>query len=247
MAHRDHDLASRMNPVAIFRHSVTEGPGYFATYLDARSLPWRLVKVDAGEPVPVDAGGFSGLVFMGGPMSVNDDLPWIRRILGLIRSAVEAEIPVLGHCLGGQLVAKALGGEVTRNPVKEIGWGAVAVEDSEPARQWFGDTREFLSFHWHGETFTLPSGATRIAASRYCANQVFVMGKHLGMQCHVEMTPELIRAWCGDWKNEVASLAQYAPSVQTPAQMEKRIEERTRALNAVAERLYDRWVEGLKG
>jgi GMP synthase-like glutamine amidotransferase len=246
MAHRDHDIASRMNPVAIFRHSITEGPGYFATYLDARNVPWRLVKIDAGEPVPDDASRFSGLVFMGGPMSVNDDLPWIRGILGLIRSAVEADIPVLGHCLGGQLMAKALGGEVTRNPVKEIGWGAVTIEDNAPARRWFGDTREFLSFHWHGETFTLPSGATRIATRPYCLNQAFVMGKHLGMQCHVEMTPELIRAWCGDWKNEVASLAQHMPSVQTPAQMEERIEERTRALNAIAARLYDRWVEGLK-
>ena len=235
-----------MNPVAIFRHSITEGPGYFATYLDARRIPWGLVKVDAGEPVPVDPRGYSGLAFMGGPMSVNDDLPWIRRILGLIRSAVNADIPVLGHCLGGQLVAKALGGEVRRNPVKEIGWGAVAVEDSAPARQWFGDTREFLSFHWHGETFTLPSGATRIAASPYCANQAFVTGKHLAMQCHVEMTPELIRSWCGDWKNEVASLAQHMPSVQTPAQMEDQIVGRTRALNAVADRIYDRWIEGLK-
>jgi len=235
-----------MNPVAIFRHSITEGPGYFATYFDARRIPWRLVKVDAGEPVPANPRGYSGLVFMGGPMSVNDDLPWIRRILALIGSAVEEDIPVLGHCLGGQLISKALGGEVTRNPVKEIGWGAVTIEDSAPARQWFGDTREFLSFHWHGETFTLPSGANRIAASPYCANQAFVMGKHLGMQCHVEMTPELIRSWCGDWKNEVASLAPHTPSVQTPAQMEERIEERTRALNAIAERLYDRWVEGLK-
>jgi GMP synthase-like glutamine amidotransferase len=236
-----------MNPVAIFRHTVTEGPGYFATYLDARNLPWRLVKIDAGEPVPDDAGGFSGLVFMGGPMSVNDDLPWIRRTLGLIRSAVTADIPVLGHCLGGQLMSKALGGEVTRNPVKEIGWGSVTVDDNPAAKQWFGATRKFLAFHWHGETFSLPPGATRIASSPYCANQAFVMGKHLGMQCHVEMTPELIRAWCGDWNNEVASLARHTPSVQTPAQMEEKIEERVRALNAVADGLYDRWVEGLKG
>ncbi|MGC2518731.1 MAG: type 1 glutamine amidotransferase [Burkholderiales bacterium] len=236
-----------MDPVAIFRHSITEGPGYFATYLDARRIPWRLVKVDAGEPVPGDPRGYSGLVFMGGPMSVNDALPWISASLALINRAMDADVPVLGHCLGSQLMSKALGGEVTRSPVKEIGWGAVTVEDNAPARQWFGKTREFLAFHWHGETSTLPSGATRIAASPYCANQAFVIGKHLGMQCHVEMTPDLIRAWCGDWKNEVASLARRTPSVQTPAQMEERIEERTRALNAIAERLYDRWVEGLKG
>ncbi|HYA47171.1 MAG TPA: type 1 glutamine amidotransferase, partial [Burkholderiales bacterium] len=111
-----------MKPVAIFRHSPTEGPGYFATFLDAHSVPWRLVKVDAGERVPADARAFSGLVFMGGPMSVNDDLPWIREVLGLINSAAQADIPLLGHCLGGQLMSKALGGKVTRNPVKEIGW-----------------------------------------------------------------------------------------------------------------------------
>ncbi|TMG78351.1 MAG: type 1 glutamine amidotransferase, partial [Betaproteobacteria bacterium] len=185
-----------MKPVAIFRHSSTEGPGYFATFLDSRRVPWRPVKVDAGEQVPADPREFSGLAFMGGPMSVNDDLPWISRVLGLIDEAVDADIPVLGHCLGGQLISKALGGKVTRNGVKEIGWGAVTVEDNAPARDWFGATREFSGFHWHGETFTIPPGATKIAASPYCANQAFALGKHLGMQCHVEMTPGLIRAWC---------------------------------------------------
>ena len=178
-----------MKPVAIFRHSHTEGPGYFATFLDARRVPWRLVKVDAGEEVPADPREFSGLAFMGGPMSVNDDLAWISRVLGLVNGAVDADIPVLGHCLGGQLIAKALGGRVTRNAVKEIGWGAVTVEDNLPAREWFGATREFSGFHWHGETFTIPPKATKIAASPYCANQAFALGKHLGMQCHVEMTP----------------------------------------------------------
>jgi GMP synthase-like glutamine amidotransferase len=246
MTGREHFRFSRMKPVAIFRHSPTEGPGYFATFLEEHSIPWRLVKVDAGEAVPSDPRGFSGLVFMGGPMSVNDDLPWIRKVLALVHRAVDADIPVLGHCLGGQLMSKALGGTVTRNPVKEIGWGSVTVEDSEQARRWFGATREFSAFHWHGETFTIPSGATRLASSPYCVNQAFVLGKHLGMQCHVEMTPELIRSWCEEWKNEVASLARLTPSVQTPVQMEERIEERTRALNAVSDRLYSRWIEGLK-
>jgi len=73
-----------VKPVAIFRHSPTEGPGYFATFLDAHRIPWRLVKVDAGEPVPASPRDFSGLAFMGGPMSVSDDLPWIREVLALI-------------------------------------------------------------------------------------------------------------------------------------------------------------------
>ena len=219
-----------MKPVAIFRHSHTEGPGYFATFLDAHRVPHRLVKVDAGEPVPADPREFSGLAFMGGPMSVNDELPWIP--------------PVLGHCLGGQLMAKALGGKVTRNAVKEIGWGLVTIEDNACAREWFGATREFSGFHWHGETFTIPPKATRIAGSPHCANQAFVLGKHLGMQCHVEMTPELIGAWCEDWGKELVAKA--GPSVQTPEQMFERLEERVRSLNAIAAGLYGRWIEGLK-
>ena len=234
-----------MKPVAIFRHSNTEGPGYFATFLDSRRIPWRLVKVDAGEQVSADPREFSGLAFMGGPMSVNDDLPWIPRVLGLVNKAVDADIPVLGHCLGGQLIAKALGGKVTRNAVKEIGWGAVTVEDNAPARDWFGATREFSGFHWHGETLTIPPGATKIAASPYCANQAFALGEHLAMQCHVEMTPELIRAWCKDWEKELVAKA--GPSVQTPEQMFERLDERVRSLNGIAVRLYERWIEGLKG
>jgi len=233
-----------MKPVAIFRHSSTEGPGYFATFLDSHRLPWRLVKVDAGDEVPRDPHEFSGLAFMGGPMSVNDELPWIPRVLGLINAAAGADIPLLGHCLGGQLIAKALGGKVTRNAVKEIGWGAVAVEDNAAAHEWFGETREFSGFHWHGETFTIPPGATKLAASPYCANQAFALGGHLGMQCHVEMTSDLIRTWCLDWRKELVTLA--SPSVQTPEEMFVDIEPRVRALNAVADTLYARWIRRLK-
>jgi GMP synthase-like glutamine amidotransferase len=232
-----------VKPVGIFRHSPTEGPGYFAAYLEARGIPWRLLGVAEGEPVPGDPREFGGITLMGGPMSVNDDLPWIPRTLALVRAAVAEDVPVLGHCLGGQLMSRALGGAVSRNPVKEIGWGPVRVADNPEARRWFGDVTEFLSFHWHGETFTIPSGATRIAGSAYCANQAFALGKHLGMQCHVEMTPDMIRNWAADSGDEVARAA--GPSVQTAAQMEERIEERVRDLNAVAARLYARWVEGL--
>src|SRR6185503_3931735 len=105
-----------MKPVAIFRSAPTEGPGYFATYLERRSIPWKLVALDKGEAVPRDARRFSGLVFMGGPMSVNDDLPWIIPALELVRDAVRKDVPVLGHCLGGQLMSKAFGGTVRANP-----------------------------------------------------------------------------------------------------------------------------------
>jgi GMP synthase-like glutamine amidotransferase len=234
-----------MRPVAIFRHSPTEGPGYLATFLDRHRVPWRLVAVDQGEPVPTELPEFSGLVFMGGPMSVNDALPWIPPELDLIRRAVAADVPVLGHCLGGQLMSKALGGAVDRNPVKEIGWGEVRVLDNATARDWVGpELNSFVSFHWHGESFTIPEGATRIMESAWCPNQAFVLGRHLAMQCHVEMTEELVRSWCRFGAREIA--ASRGPSVQSAQAMRRNMETRIAALHGMAERLYKRWIEGLK-
>lgn len=234
-----------MKPVAIFRHAPTEGPGYFATFLSQHGIPWVLVKIDQGQPLPQQAGDYSGLVFMGGPMSVNDDLPWIPQALGLIRQAVKQEIPVLGHCLGGQLMAKALGGEVRKNPVKEIGWGEVTVEDNPAAKEWLGNSlKSFLSFHWHGETFTLPRGAERILSGQRCENQAFALGGHLGLQCHVEMTPELVKSWCETGAREIA--ANRGPSVQTALEMQADLENRVPRLQRIADRLYSRWVKGLK-
>jgi GMP synthase-like glutamine amidotransferase len=235
-----------MKPVAIFRHSKTEGPGYFATYLDARGIPWRLIKVDEGDPVPADPSAFSGLVFMGGPMSVNDDLPWIPEVQDLIRKAVGVQVPVLGHCLGGQLMSSALGGKVGRNPVKEIGWGEVQVADNPVAREWFGaDLKRFESFHWHGETFSIPEGGVRIMGNDNCENQGFVIGKNLGMQCHVEMTEQLIDSWCESGAGEIED-SRASPAVQTESQMKAKMAEKIAAMRRVADRLYDRWIEGLK-
>lgn len=234
-----------MKPVAIFRHASSEGPGYFATFLDARQIPWQLFRIDAGDAVPDDARAFSGLVFMGGPMSVNDDLPWIPASLNLIRQGREHGIPLLGHCLGGQLMAKALGGTVGRNPVKEIGWGEVEVAEAAEARAWFGDTRHFNAFHWHGETFTLPAGATRVLGSVHCPNQAFVLDdRHLGMQCHVEMTEEMVRTWCEVGADEVAA-ALDSPGVQPPDEMQRDLPARVAALNAHAGALYSRWIKHL--
>ena len=232
-----------MKPVAIFRHFPTEGPGYFATVLERHGVPWRLIKVDAGEAVPEDARQFAGLVFMGGPMSVNDDLPWIRPVLELIRRAVDAEVPALGHCLGGQLMSAALGGVVSRNPVKEIGWGEVVVADTPLARQWFGDVQSFVSFHWHGETFTIPPGAERVLANRHCANQAFALGKHLGMQCHVEMTADMIDAWCESGAREIARST--SPAVQSIAAIKADLAPRLAAMHRIADGLYARWLRGL--
>ena len=234
-----------MHPVLIFRHSPTEGPGYFTTFLDCHTIPWKLVRIDAGDVVPNQLNGVSGVCLMGGPMSVNDDLPWIAPVLDLIRQAIAAGIPVIGHCLGGQLMAKALGGTVGPNPVQEIGWGDVRITDATVARPWLGDTQDsILAFHWHGETFTLPPGATRILESTYCANQAFVLNdRHIGMQCHVEMTDELITSWCKSGAAEIA--ASDSPGVQSPDAIQADMLTQTAQLHQVADKIYSRWIQGL--
>ncbi|HWR87418.1 MAG TPA: type 1 glutamine amidotransferase [Acidiferrobacterales bacterium] len=233
-----------MKPIAIFRHSASEGPGYFATFLDRHRLPWTLVNVDDGAPIPPDPRQFAGLCFMGGPMSVNDDLPWILESLRLIRDAVAADVPVIGHCLGGQLIAKALGGSVTRNAVKEIGWGTVEVADSATAREWLGETRAFESFHWHGETFSIPEGATPLLSSRHCRNQAFAFGNHLALQCHLEMTEKMIASWCQCGAAEIAACA--SPAVQAQREMLTNLAPRLDALRRVADCVYSRWNRGLR-
>jgi len=203
-----------------------------------------MVAIDEGASVPRDPRRFSGLAFMGGPMSANDELPWIIPALELIREAVRKDVPVLGHCLGGQLMSKAFGGVVGANPVKEIGWGEVRIADNALARAWFGEAQAFESFHWHGETFSIPPGATRLAESAHCPNQAFALGKHLGLQCHVEMTEDMVRSWVRGGAGEIRESAA-SPGVQAPAEIERDLKPRLDALHDVATRLYDRWTKGL--
>lgn len=234
----------KLKPVAIFRHAETEGPGYFALFLNQHAIPWQMIHIDQGEAVPTDASAFSGLVFMGGPMSVNDDLPWIPPALQLIRDAYAKDIPLLGHCLGGQLISKALGGVVSKNPVKEIGWGEVEVAHNEIARQWFGDIQAFDSFHWHGETFSLPQGAVHVLSSTHCVNQAYAIGKHLALQCHVEMVGHMIEDWCEIGADEIAA-ASSSPAVQTAEQMHQQAHDKLPPLHRVAEHLYRQWIHGI--
>ncbi len=233
-----------MKPVAIFRHAATEGPGYLSEFLDEHHIPWRLIAIDRGEAVPESVVDYSGLAFMGGPMSVNDDLPWIAGELELIRDAVARDIPVIGHCLGGQLMSKALGARVARNSVKEIGWGRVEIADNEIARSWFGDIKTFDAFHWHGETFDLPTGAVHLLSSAHCVNQGYAQGKHLALQCHVEMTEEMISSWCEVGAEEVSGAID-SPAVQSQDEMRRQMADRLPQLHEVARRIYARWTKGL--
>lgn len=233
-----------MKPVIIFRFASIEGPGFLADFLDAQKISWQLVKVDQGEALPATVADYSGVVLMGGPMSVNDDLLWIPSVLQLIREAVAADIPVLGHCLGGQLISKALGASVDKNPVKEIGWGPLMVSRNETAQYWFGDIETFNGFHWHGETFSLPAQAVHLLSSQYCENQAYAIGKHLALQCHVEMTPEMVEQWCEAGAEEVRQSVG-SPADQQAETMLENLPLHCFFLNKVATRIYGQWIKGL--
>ncbi|MEW6331127.1 MAG: type 1 glutamine amidotransferase [Pseudomonadota bacterium] len=232
-----------MQEILVFRHAPHEGPGYLADHLDRRGLPHRLIRIDRNDPVPASIDGVPGIVLMGGPMSVNDPLPWIPKVTDLIRQAVAAGVPVLGHCLGGQLISKALGGVITRNPVKEIGWLPVTRVDNAVAQDWLdGLPHEFEVFHWHGETFSIPPGATRILASRDCPNQAFVIGKTLAFQCHIEMTGAMVREWARVGADE---LVPACATIQDSRAMTVDLDEHVARLQELAGKVYDRWIQEL--
>lgn len=184
--------------VVAFRHIPFEGLGLIQSAIEKRGTAVELVDLFRGDTTAPDLPGAAGLIFMGGPMSVNDDLPYLRQEMEYIRQAIGRGQPVLGVCLGAQLIAKAMGAEVYRNPAKEVGW--FDIQPTEAGRQdpllSALDDRETV-LHWHGETFDLPPGATWLAYSDACRNQAFRLGANVyGLQFHLEVTPEMIADWC---------------------------------------------------
>lgn len=227
-------------PILIFRHIACEGPGYLAEVLEGKGIAYRLIRVDAGEEIPASPEDASALVLMGGPMSVNDPLPWIAEEIALIRAAAGEGMPMLGHCLGGQLLARALGGSVTVSPVREIGWLPVEVASEAIGNPWTGDLPpRFEAFHWHGETFDIPPGATRILQSAHCAHQGFVMDNVLALQCHVEVTADMVEEWTRLYADEIESPT---GTVQSAPEMRECLEARVTALRGIADRLYGYWL-----
>ena len=233
-----------MLPIAILRFSATDGPAYFAQWLDARGLDWQLFALDEGAPVPRDPRLYSGIGMMGGAMSVNDALPWVDPVCALLRDAVDARVPVIGHCLGGQLLARALGARVTRAPQPEIGWIDVDVDAEPDAREWFDGNARFTAFQWHYDAFALPRGAARVLSNVFNANQAYTLdGRHIGLQCHVEMTADLVDTWCRLAADELP--AQSTPPMQSAAAIRDRLAPRIDALHAIASSIYSRWATGL--
>jgi GMP synthase (glutamine-hydrolysing) len=204
--------------VHAFRHVGFEHLGLIAPALQSRGLAVQYVDMFDGAPPPQRIGDAAGLIFMGGPMSANDDLPYLRAELALIERAAQAGTPVLGVCLGAQLIAKALGARVYRNRVKEIGWFPVSwtpAAASDPLFAGLSDAETV--FHWHSETFDLPPGAELLARSEACSHQAFRVGANVyGLQFHLEVTPEMIADWvtqdqnCGDVRELAAPIDPHA-------------------------------------
>jgi GMP synthase-like glutamine amidotransferase len=233
-----------MRPVAIFRFSPGDEPGRFAHWLDAHGVPWRLIALHEGEVVPADARAFAGIGTMGGPMSVNDALPWVAPMEALMRDAVAAGVPVIGHCLGGQLLAKALGAKVGTARTTEIGWIDVEATDDAAAGEWFGGRTRFATFEWHYEAFDLPPGAQRVLTNAFNENQGYVIdGRHVGFQGHVEMTAEIARGWIANSPDELPASSD--ASMQSAADILANLDARVAALNAVADAIYSRWATNL--
>ena len=189
--------------VLVFRHVPFENLGRIETELVRRGIGIDyadLYQPGAAEP---DPARYVGLIFMGGPMSVNDGLPYLEREAGWIAEAAAVGRPVLGICLGAQLIAKALGASVYPNAVKEIGWFEIELtpEGSTDPLLAGAAPRETV-LQWHGETFDLPAGATWLATSAACRHQAFRVGPGVyALQFHLEVTPAMIEDWCAQELN----------------------------------------------
>lgn len=208
--------------VLAFRHAPLEGIGTIAGALHRHNIACRVVDAylksgnDSGNaPALNDA---AGLIVMGGPMSANDDLAWLRHEIGVIQEAVHRGIPVLGVCLGAQLIARALGAKVYKNPEKEIGWGWVRSTEAARGDRLFDRFPDpEMVFQWHGETLDLPPGAELLAYGDACRNQAFRAGRNVyGIQFHLEVTPDIITDWlrqdaaCGDLREAATPIDPYA-------------------------------------
>jgi GMP synthase-like glutamine amidotransferase len=240
-----------MKPIAVFQHTEVGAPGAVIPILEELGAAVRLVRIVAGDAVPRDASAISGQVFMGGYMGVHDDYPWIAEELALIRQADALGIPVAGHCLGSQLTALALGGEVRKHTRPEVGWNRISAATDGTARDWLGDYagQDLETFQWHGDTFTPPEGAAQLARSAYCDNQMFIVhGRHLLVQSHLEMTPNLVELSME--RNGAMLRREFAagnPAVSSPEDTLEDLPARTARMHGILRRLYQRWLAGRAG
>lgn len=197
-----------------------------------------------GDRLPDDLQGYAGLCILGGPMSANDPLPYFEGLFKLVREAVELGIPVIGHCLGGQIMSRALGGTVQASPHVEIGWSELEACHRQAA-QWVLPNVPLRLFQWHAESFSIPPGAIPILRGHHCTNQAYVLNDmHLGMQFHCEVDEAKLRTWLTEGSEEMR--LSDSPGVGDIDAILRTLKEDLRLSQRLANRLYERWASGLR-
>jgi GMP synthase-like glutamine amidotransferase len=232
-----------MKPILVLQHVPHENMASLETHFERAGLAWQYVELFRQVPPRLDLAQAAGLVVLGGPMNVDevDKFPFLAREVEWIRQAVAAGLPLLGICLGAQLLAKAMGARVYPNAVKEIGWYEIELQPAASDDLLFaGSAARQTVFQWHGDTFDLPPGAVHLALSRQCRQQAFRCGRAAwGLQFHIEMTPALVAAWLAEAENcrELAGLDYIDPqaiAAETPQKMP--------AMQALGDRVLPRFV-----
>ncbi len=198
--------------VYVFQHVACEDLGTFAEVLAGRGFVAEYVRLFAGDAVPEDWRAAAALIFLGGPMSVNDEsrYAYLAAEKALIRSALTQHTPILGVCLGAQLLAATAGSHVFPGVRPEIGWAPVSLTMEGRPDPLLAPLAELGAvFHWHGETFDLPQGAVRLAFSALTMNQAFRLGQTAyGLQFHLEVDAAMIDAWIRAYPNDLGTDAE---------------------------------------
>lgn len=188
-----------MSEVLVVQNTRIEGSGYLGELLSNDGFVIHSVNAKH-EKLPEK--NYSLVVILGAPESANDDLPYLQAEQKLIKKTVDDNIPLLGICLGSQLITKTFGGKVYRGPKKEIGFYHDLMIDNN-SKLFSGFSNPFTVFHWHGDTFDLPQKAVRLAHSENYSNQAFQIGSAVGLQFHLEVNVEMINLWLDKTKEKL--------------------------------------------
>ena len=196
--------------ILFIKHIDIEGPGTIGDFLEDNKISYDCIDLSNGDRLPGLKNLFQAIICLGGPMNVYEveKYPFLSEEDTFLKKVVEEEIPFLGICLGAQLIAKATGAKVARNPVKEIGWYKIVLNDNGLNDDLFKHFPEIFNiFQWHGDTFGIPSGGKRLAFSELCQNQALKYGRNIyGIQFHVEVTKDMIAQWADAYKAELEAL-----------------------------------------